>query len=269
MPEQVKFWRSPQRDLELLHARYITHSFSRHTHDTYAIGVIEQGAEAFAYRGGTHVATAGSIVTIHPGEVHTGYAADAAQGWTYRMLYPSVEILRTAIDSRQDLPFFPQPVIHDPPIARLILRLHRALEGNSRLEQDDRLLWTMAQLVSRHAADCRSLPRVGKETQPIQQVRNYLEAHCAENLSLEQLASIANLSPFYLIRAFRRQVGMPPHGYLNQVRLDRARQLLAQGQPIASVAQLTGFSDQSHLTRQFKRMLGVTPGQYQAKGNFA
>ncbi|RMF65685.1 MAG: AraC family transcriptional regulator, partial [Cyanobacteria bacterium J069] len=88
MREQVKFWRDPRfGNLDLLHAHYVTHTFSRHAHETYAIGVILDGAEAFHYRGETHVAPAGSIVAIHPGELHTGHAA-AADGWTYRMLYP-------------------------------------------------------------------------------------------------------------------------------------------------------------------------------------
>jgi AraC-like ligand binding domain len=77
MGEQVKFWREPRfGNLDLLHARYITHSFCRHTHDTYAIAIIEQGAEKFAYRGATHITPAGDIAIINPGEVHTGQAAD-------------------------------------------------------------------------------------------------------------------------------------------------------------------------------------------------
>jgi len=272
--EQVKFWRFSYEDtaqslppcsVELLRARYITHTFCRHTHETYAIGVIEQGAEAFDCRGNHFVAPAGSIALINPGEVHTGHAADQATGWTYRMLYPDVSLLQRAaseLGQQQAIPYFSNPVIQDRPLAQRIVKLHVALEGNSRLEQDSRLLWTMAQLIVRHASNRPALAPIGKLSQPLQQVRDYLEAHYAENLSLDQLATVANLSRFYLIRAFRNQVGMPPHSYLNQVRLAQAKRLLAVGQPISDVAQQTGFADQSHLTRQFKRMLGVTPGQF-------
>jgi AraC-like DNA-binding protein len=76
---------------------------------------------------------------------------------------------------------------------------------------------------------------------------------------------VANLSPFYLLRTFRDRIGLPPHGYLNQVRLIRAKKLLSQGCQISQVAHEIGFADQSHLTRQFKRMFGVTPGQYKLK----
>ena len=273
--ERVKFWRFAYHDparspsnVDLLHAHFITHSFDRHIHDTYAIGVIQQGAEAFSYRGENHVAPAGSIALINPGEVHTGHAVDGA-GWTYRMLYPDVSLLeQTAIElGQRSLPYFPAAVVDDRPLAAQILKLHRSLEDTSRLEQDSRLLWTMAQLITRYSGYRPSISNLRSAPRSIQQVRDYLHDHYAESVPLEQLAAIANLSPFYLIRAFRQQVGLPPHAYQNQVRIHRARQLLAQGQPAATVAQTTGFADQSHLHRLFKRMLGVTPGQYR-QGNF-
>jgi AraC-like DNA-binding protein len=97
-------------------------------------------------------------------------------------------------------------------------------------------------------------------------VREYLEAQYTENISLDAIARIANLSPFYLIRTFRKCTGLPPHEYLTQIRIARAKTLLAQGNAISQVADNTGFADQSHLTRYFKRIVGVTPGQYQHRG---
>src|SRR5579883_2616325 len=94
--EQVNFWRDPAlRDLELLHAHYVTHTFAPHTHEEYAIGVIERGAERFMYRHTQHTAPAGSVVVINPGEVHTGEAV-LASGWSYRMLYPAASLLHDA-----------------------------------------------------------------------------------------------------------------------------------------------------------------------------
>jgi AraC-like DNA-binding protein len=277
MKECIKFWRwQPSScgiaNVDLLHAHYITHCFSRHTHDTYAIGAILAGAEAFSYRGEAHVATAGQVVVINPGEAHTGHAA-TQDGWTYRMLYPDVALLQQAAIAitghAQTMPYFPTAVLCDRPLARQLVKLHQALETHSRLEQDSRMLWTMAQLINRHSGDRPSPRPIGQETQAIRQTREYLEAHFAENPSLDELGAIANLSSFYLLRAFRQQVGLPPHEYLNQVRLRRAKQLLANGGAIAQVSHETGFADQSHFTRQFKRMVGVTPGQYRRKeGNF-
>ncbi|MGG6295905.1 AraC family ligand binding domain-containing protein [Leptolyngbya sp. AN02str] len=265
--EHVKFWRdSRYADLELLYAHYITHSFARHTHDTFAIGVIMQGAEAFVYRGAQYVAPTGHVVVINPGEVHTGSAA-TEMGWTYRMLYPAEELLRQAATETwggaANTPYFAEPVIWDEDLRRSLLLLHAALEhSDSPLEQDSRMVWTLAQMVQRHAIAHRFEPSVGRESGAVQRVQRYLHDHFAQSVTLNELAAIANLSPYYFLRTFRRQTGLPPHEYLNQVRLRQAKVLLRRGWAIADVAHHAGFSDQSHLTRQFKRMMGVTPGQY-------
>ena len=92
--------------------------------------------------------------------------------------------------------------------------------------------------------------------------REYLEEHYAENVSLEHLSQVAGLSRFHLLRAFREEIGLPPHAYLLGVRLRKAKSLLLEGLPVVRIAQDTGFFDQSHLTRHFKRLVGVPPGQY-------
>ncbi|MES1022000.1 AraC family transcriptional regulator [Gloeocapsa sp. BRSZ] len=269
--EKIKFWREQVAlsHLELLHARYITHSFSRHAHDTFAIGVIEQGAEAFSYQGEKHVAPTGSVVVINPGEVHTGSAASLDIGWTYRMLYPDVKLLQQATSDAQQTsnPYFPIAVIQDCQLARWILQLHHTLENaTSALEKDSCVLWTFAQLVTRYAGKRPIWSSVSQEPHAVQRVREYLEAQYAENISLDAIARVANLSPFYLIRTFRKCTGLPPYEYLTQIRIARAKILLAQGCAISQVANNTGFADQSHLTRHFKRVIGVTPGQYQHIG---
>ena len=92
--------------------------------------------------------------------------------------------------------------------------------------------------------------------------REYLEENLGRSVTLEELAHRANLGPFHLARVFRDEVGMPPHAYQMQARLGRARSLLLQGWPVARVARETGFADQSHLTRRFKRLVGVPPSRY-------
>jgi AraC-like DNA-binding protein len=96
----------------------------------------------------------------------------------------------------------------------------------------------------------------------VRRVRDYLAAHLAENVTLDQLAAVTDLSAFHLLRVFRAAVGLPPHAYLTQLRIAHAKRRLAQSQGVAQVAAETGFVDQSHLTKQFKRLVGVTPGQY-------
>ena len=266
--ESAKFWKHPALPtVELLRATYVTHSFARHLHDGYALGVIEWGREAFQYRGSSHVAPAGSIAIIHPGEVHTGHAA-AAEGWRYRMFYPDAAVLAQVaaqVAGREmPLPYFPDPVIADAQIAQGLRQVHRALEnGDSRLACESRFLWFLAQLVARHGCD-RPIPTpLCPDPGKMQRVREYLEAHLADAVALEELADLVQMSSFQVLRAFRHQFGLPPHAYLTHLRLLRAKHLLAQQEAIAQVAADTGFSDQSHLNRHFKRVFGIPPGLYQ------
>ena len=253
-------------NLELLHANYVTHTFAPHAHEGFAIGVIEHGVETFRYRNAIHFVSAGEIVLINPGEMHTGSAA-VEQGWTYRMLYPSAYLLQRAaselVGHQHGMPFFVEPVISDPTMATQIAMLHATFEENtSTLERESQLLWTLAQLIARHA-DSRPIPStVTQEYGSVQRVRAYIEDHYAENISLELLAHLVNLSPFHLLRTFRNIVGMPPHMYLTQIRINSAKRLLVAGMPLAEVALLVGFADQSHFTKHFKRIVGVPPGLY-------
>ena len=265
--EHVKFWHDTAlSNLELLHATYVTHTFAPHTHEGYVIGVIEQGAEQFAYRRSRHIAPAGSIVFINPGEMHTGSSA-AESGWTYRTLYPSIELVQRAVSDlvgrHRDIPFFAEPVVHDPEMMAEISFVHRALEEQtSALERESRLLWTLDRLLVRYADDHPRPRPLTKEHSSIQRVRSYLDENYAENISLEQLAAMAHLSPFHLLRSFRNHVGLPPHAYQIQVRIMHARQMLRMGLSCIDTAFAVGFADQSHFTKHFKRMVGVPPGLY-------
>lgn len=266
--EQIKLWKVPDLPgLELLRAKYVTQTFSRHSHEGFAVGVIEKGALGFYYRGENVVAPAGAINLVIPDEPHTGHAATQS-GWTYRMFYLTAGLLEKAaseIAGRPvSLPFFRPGVIEDARLAGIIYQLHLSMESSATttLERESRLLWMLTRLILHHAEERPALRAAGRECGPVKRVRDYIEANYAEDLSIEQLSRVANLSPFHLIRVFRNHTGLPPHAYLTQVRVRRAKAFLARGWSIAPVAFETGFVDQSHLTRHFKRIVGVTPGQY-------
>lgn len=265
--ERAKFWIDPHLDgLELLTATYVTHAFSRHVHEEFAIGVIEDGTECFYHRGANHVAPAGSIIVVNPGEVHTGHAARET-GWTYRMLYPGGGVLRRAaaeISGRTaGTPFFKEAVLQDRGLFTLLRRAHVSMEHSpSRLERESHMLLALTQLISRHAEKRPSEQYTGREPRAVRRAKHHLEDYYAENISLEHLSRIAGLSRFHLVRTFREETGLPPHAYLLGVRLRKAKSLLLEGVPVARTALDTGFFDQSHLTRHFKRLVGVPPGQY-------
>lgn len=266
--EEAKYWHAAEFDnLELLRANYITHSFDRHMHEGYAVGAILRGAETFYYRGGNHIASAGRVVVINPAEIHTGTAVTEA-GWAYRMLYPGIGLMRqiaSEITGRQwEMPVFGDPVIEDHDLALRLYRLSRVLEESpSKMERETHLRDALGTFILRYAVNRPLFNDRRGERHAVAKARAYLAAHYAEDVSLERLAAVAGLSAFHLVRQFRQAYGLPPHLYLTHVRVLQAKALLAGGQPIAEVASAVGFTDQSHLTRRFKRIVGVTPGQYQ------
>jgi AraC-like DNA-binding protein len=266
--ESVRYWRVPRLGgVDLLNASYVTQTFAKHTHDGYAIGVVESGALGFAYRGEKLVAGPGSVNLVIPGEVHTGFPA-AEEGWTYRMFYLDAALMEQAAsqiaERRRTMPFFRQGVIHDRHLAGALSQLHRVMEDDSRdlLEQESRLLLVLTHWIRRHADRPPAAARVRSEHHAVRLAREYIESHFRDAVSLTELASASHLSPFHLIRVFQREMGLSPHAYLTQVRVDRAKALIGRGWDLASSAMETGFADQSHLTRNFKRILGITPGQY-------
>lgn len=267
--QDVNLWRLKSLgDLELIHARYHSHRFPRHFHEEYIIGIIVHGVEEINYRGTVYLAPAGSLILINPGEPHSNYSINDS-GFAYRMFYPSAELLRQVnfdITGKEDLPLFSTPVIERSDLFQQLFCLHTKLvQSDSPLEQESEFIAVMARLITRHAsANLASLP---SERRYIKIAREYLEAFYMEDLSLRQLATICGVSPFHLLRTFRDEIGLPPFEYQNQLRIAEAKKLLRVGWSIADAAVEIGFVDQSHLTRQFKRIVGVTPGRYSSARN--
>ena len=143
-----------------------------------------------------------------------------------------------------------------------------SLAPASRLQQEELLLRLFAPLLQVHAEEAGALPRLGWEHPVVKRTMEYLDAHYAEEVTLQELAGVAYLSPFHLARVFRQVVGMSPHAYQTKLRLARAKTLLEQGYELSYVAHETGFFDQTHFTKQFKRYSLVTPGAYRKIARF-
>jgi AraC-like DNA-binding protein len=247
-------------EAEILHARYVQHRFARHAHEHLVIGLVETGVQSYRYRGARHETAAGQVFLVNPGEAHTGEAA-TGEGYVYRTLYPGMGALAEAGAGR--VPSFREAVLDDPELSARLARFHRAVaNASSRLEGELLLLAALSRLIVAHADTAFQEPAARRERPAVRRVREYLEAHFADNVSLTQLGELVGLSPFHLARAFERELGLPPHAYLEGLRIRRARVLLERGEPAVEVALAVGYPDQSHFTRRFQRFLGVTPGVY-------
>ncbi|MFN8418067.1 MAG: AraC family transcriptional regulator [Anaerolineae bacterium] len=257
-------------NVEFLHARFQQHAFSRHVHDYYVVGMIEDGYQTFSYRREKHRTAQQGIILLNPDEPHTGEPATPDGWFAYKALYPTLDFIQMAAaevgSSEAQYPYFPQPVIYDSEIAQNLRALHQSLLLSSApLEAETRLLSVFVKLILRHA-DLRSeLPRVSSARTPIQRVREYIDAHYDQPINLTTLAQVAALTPYHLVRTFTAEIGIPPHSYLESVRIRQAQRLILAGEPLVEVALATGFAHQSHFNNRFRRLVGVTPGQYQRR----
>jgi AraC-like DNA-binding protein len=254
--------------VDLLRARYVTHRYARHAHETFTVGVIESGVEEFSYGSELLRAGPGTVCLLDPEVVHTGQAG-VPEGWAYRVLYPSAELvtaIAAELGAAPGTPSFPQTVVDDPASASLVRAAHVAAERGDRLASSSLLRTGLAGLLRAHARQGRETgpgPRHRSGSSAVRDTREILASRLADPPTLDELAAAAGMSPFALLRAFRAETGLPPHAYLNQLRVRFARQLLDAGLPPAQVAADAGFADQPHLTRHFKRAVGVPPGAYQ------
>ena len=267
--DHIEVWRP--RDLARLELRRgfsVARPVPRHWHDEYQFCLIQAGPGDLYYRGSCLPTPPASLFMVHPGEVHSNRTHDDQLGCTYRTLFVDAELMRDAAGEifahAPGLPFFPTAVVFDREVIRQYLDLHVALERPaSSLERQALLLDLLAHLIARFAETQPSPRACATDRRAVERARDYLAEHFVENITLETLAGVAGLSPFHFSRLFSEQFGMPPHAFQTQLRVLRAKALLRQGRAIPQVASQTGFADQSHLTRHFKRLVGVPPGQYQ------
>ncbi|MFC1414848.1 AraC family transcriptional regulator [Streptacidiphilus sp. N1-12] len=266
--ERAYHWTHPSLpEVDLLDAHYVRHNFGKHTHDSYVIAAITHGVESFHHRGTVETAVAGSLALVDPDTLHTGHAG-APGGWTYQVLYPSVgSVTEVAAElgAPAGTPGFRSAVAVDAELSRLIGRVHRAAGQNQALAASTLLRLTLARAVRLHTSvRGPAAPPAAAGREAAGRARDLLAADLADPPTLDQLAAAVGARPFPLLRAFREAYGLPPHAWLTQYRISTARRLLDRGTMPAEAAVAVGFVDQAHLTRHFRRIVGVPPGAYRS-----
>ncbi|TCK42927.1 AraC family transcriptional regulator [Paraburkholderia sp. BL8N3] len=265
--DSARYWRSPLAPgADMLTAEYHDHSFTPHWHDAYTVPVIEAGAECYDYQGSHYVAEAGSVPVINPGELHTGARAVDA-GWRYRVFYLPVEFVQQLageISARSEpLPWFPTDIIRDGDLARRLALAHRALEaGADPLAAETALLDALSTLLARHAGARPAVAKLTSDAVRVEAMKARLTDDLTAPVTLAELAASVGLSAFHAARLFTRGTGLAPHAWRNQMRLARALGALRAGVSVTEVAAASGFTDQSHFTRHFRRAYGVPPGRW-------
>jgi AraC-like DNA-binding protein len=265
----TRFWRPASLGgAEFVFGSYDREVFPRHYHEEYVIAIMVRGAERLQHARGTELVPAGSLILLNPGQVHENGTADGT-AFAYRTLYAPAQVvercLADAVHREAPLPVFSAAVVSDRETFAVLRRLHSAVEAREPpLRMQTLLAAGLSRLFHRHVVVPlpRELARPSRRT--IALLRDYLDAHFAEDISLDDLSRLAALSSYHPVRSFRDEVGLPPCQYQIHRRVLHALRRLRQGAPIALAAQEAGFVDQSHLNRHFKRIVGITPGQFRA-----
>lgn len=229
-------------------------SLDRHTHERYQLCFNPDFIGQVWIGGEWHVVPRGEMTLVPPGETHAVRdVADRTTSGTYRVLYVEPDLFGTAsFGSFQHA---------GGTLAKRFERLHQVLEHPAtRLEREDRIVLMLAELRARFDRPVVVAPAVGP--QPALLARDYLHDHVSDNVGLTDLAREVNLSPYHLLRVFRRDFGLTPHGYQMQARVEHAKRFLARGATVTQAAHDSGFFDSSHLNRHFRRVVGVSPVRY-------
>lgn len=250
---------------------HTTHAFARHSHDRFGIGIVVAGGQRSASGRGPVEARANDVITVNPGEVHDGSPLDE-HGRAWRMLYFEPSLVIGTVAECAESPLreveLTRPVLNDAQLSLRFAQLfsvavHEANEGVSpdNLACEEALLALFSYVGQYYAT---SLPRRPERIGPVARAKSRIDDDPASASTLADLAAEAGMSRFQLLRSFAHEVGLPPHAYRMQRRVLLARQLIASGSTLADSAVSAGFADQSHMTRAFVRLLGVTPASYAA-----
>jgi len=232
--------------------------------------VVQRGAARFEVDSSRQRADAGELFMLEPEAVHTGMAA-VPEGWAYKVLYVEPSVLHDWAQRDGPAPRAARWVVfRDHALRGALLRAHAALAlGAPGLVVEESVLEAMAGLTP-HLRGASPSVSAGRrehgEHAAVRRARLHLVEQWDQPVSLAELAGVAGLSRFELIRRFRQQNGLTPYAFQRDLRIDRARAMLVDGVPAAAVAAACGFADQPHLSRVFKRLVGVTPGAYARAG---
>lgn len=250
--------------VEALHFQGVMQPFPNHFHAYYVIGFIEKGRRRLSCKNRSYALETGDMVLFNPGDNHACAQVDG-KAFNYRSIHIQPEVMRKAVfevTGRNYLPAFAPQANFRSELVPLLKELHHKLmQGADDFKKEELFYFLLEQLL----ADYTELqtpvqqPALGPE---LQAVCEFLEAHYMEGIALNDLCRLTGLRKYTLLRAFTKWQSISPYSYLETIRIDRAKRLLARGVPPLEAALQTGFNDQSHFSNFFKKFIGLTPRQY-------
>ncbi|MCM2291214.1 AraC family transcriptional regulator [Allorhizobium sp. BGMRC 0089] len=239
------------------------HTFPRHMHEEFGIGLLIKGGQISASGRGQVVSEPGNIITLNPGEVHDG-APIGHHGREWMMIYMAPEFLgdlKTGWQASGEIEF-EKPVIADPSLSQRFKRAFRIVMATDQpmrsLALEEAMLGLLAPVLAR-----RGVRHLRSTDASLQKVHQMICDDPTANLSLEDMARVANVSRFQILRAFQAMTGLTPHAFILNRRAELARRMIMAGVHLAESAAACGYADQSHMTREFKKRYGLRPAAFQ------
>ncbi|EFL33074.1 AraC family transcription regulator [Streptomyces viridochromogenes DSM 40736] len=255
----VSAWRPPVAGVvEVFHARFTEYAYPMHVHEAWTLLIVDTGAVRYDLDRHEHGTPHDTVSLLPPHVPHNGSPV-SPEGFRKRVLYLDGtylgdELIGAAVD---------RPDLRDPLLRRRVGQLHGALvRPGEELEAESRLL-LVGERLRGHLRTEGAAPR---PADPVlaRRLRELLDERVVEGVALREAAGLLGVHPAHLVRAFSTAYGIAPHQYLTSLRVGRARRLLLEGRAPGDVAVATGFFDQSHLTRHFRKLVGVPPGRYRS-----
>jgi AraC-like DNA-binding protein len=244
---------------EVLHARFGSHAYPPHVHDTWTLFVVDRGSVRYDLDGRDRGARPDDVSLLPPHVVHDGRPGSPG-GYRKRVLYLEPQLIEQAVIGQT----VDRPVVPVPGLAGRLGAIHDRLRcAEDGLEAETRLALIVEEI--RAAYGSVDEPRLAATGELAEALRAVLERDLTGRLTLADAGLELGASPTHLARSFRRTFGIAPHAWVLARRLDLARGRILGGEPLAAIAADLGFVDQAHLTRRFRRLVGTTPGRYRAR----
>ena len=250
--------------IEAYRFKGIMQKFPAHFHEYYVIGFIEEGQRHLICQGKEYIINPGDLLLFNPYDVHSCEQIDG-KTLDYRCINVTPDVMKKAIfdiNGSESLPRFNSSVVQESDAVSSLKELHlQILNGEREFKKEELFLYLLEELMQDHSnlSFLSSAIDTSNETTTI---CSYLEDNYTNKITLDELSQLIGWSKYRLLRSFTKQKGISPYSYLETIRINQAKKLLEQGKKPIDVSFLTGFSDQSHLTRFFKSQVGLTPKQY-------
>ncbi|QNO37704.1 AraC family transcriptional regulator [Protaetiibacter sp. SSC-01] len=261
MTETVRAWHPEVPGVaEVLHATFAQHAYPAHVHDDWTVLLIDDGAVAYELDRHGHHATPAAVTLLPPLVPHDGRSAVEGTPFRKRVLYLARDWLpASAADAA-----VADPVLRDPRALAIVAGIHDALAHPADVMAAECGVLALREAAGAQYGGTASAARAVRDAPLARRLRRMLDERLLETFTIEEAARLLGAHPSHLVRVFSQAYGIAPHRYVTGRRVDRARRLLLAGRSPAEAAAASGFHDQAHLTRHFRRVLGTTPGAFAA-----